>query len=99
MRKELNRRTFLLGAEAIVVAAFLNRAYAGSFLEDVAGDENFWNGIRSAYVRDPSIVNLNNGGVAPAPTMVLDAEIEAIRYNNHYSRPAYRMWQRPGAPH
>jgi isopenicillin-N epimerase len=90
MHKELNRRTFLLGAEAIVVAAFLNRAYAGVFPDDVAGDENFWNGIRSAYVRDPTIVNLNNGGVAPAPTMVLDAEIEAIRYSNQL--PSYRMW-------
>jgi len=90
MHKELNRRAFLLGAEAIVVAAFLNRAYAGVLPVDVAGDENYWNGIRSAYVRDPSIVNLNNGGVAPAPTMVLDAEIEAIRYSNQL--PSYRMW-------
>src|ERR1700683_5059323 len=90
MHKELNRRAFLLGAEAIVVAAFLNRAYAGVLPGDVADDENYWNGIRSAYVRDPSIVNLNNGGVSPAPTMVLDAEIEAIRYSNQL--PSYRMW-------
>jgi len=36
MHKELNRRAFLLGAEAIVVAAFLNRAYAGVLPVDVA---------------------------------------------------------------
>ncbi|MGA3212723.1 MAG: aminotransferase class V-fold PLP-dependent enzyme, partial [Terriglobales bacterium] len=38
----------------------------------------------------PKILNLNNGGVAPAPTVVLDAEVEAVRYSNLL--PAYRMW-------
>jgi selenocysteine lyase/cysteine desulfurase len=90
MPTEVNRRDFLLGAEAIVLAAFLNRAYAGVSPEDVAGDEDFWMKIRSAYGRDPKILNLNNGGVAPSPTAVLDAEIEAIRYSNQL--PAYRMW-------
>jgi isopenicillin-N epimerase len=90
MHTELNRREFLLGAETMAIAAVLNRAYAGVSPEDVAGDENFWNGIRGAYVRDPKIVNLNNGGVAPAPSVVLDAEIEAIRYSNQ--APSYRMW-------
>jgi isopenicillin-N epimerase len=90
MPTEVNRRDFLLGAEAIVLTAFLNRAYAGVSPEDVAGDEDFWMKIRSAYGRDPKILNLNNGGVAPSPTTVLDAEIEAIRYSNQL--PAYRMW-------
>ena len=90
MKNEMNRRNFLLGAEALVVAGFLNRAYAHVSPEDVADDEKFWKGIRSAYVRDPKILNLNNGGVAPAPTSVLEAEIEAIRYSNQL--PAYRMW-------
>jgi selenocysteine lyase/cysteine desulfurase len=90
MSAEVNRRDFLRGAEAIVLAAFLNRAYAGVSPEALAGDEDFWKQIRSAYGRDPKILNLNNGGVAPAPTAVLDAEIEAIRYSNQL--PAYRMW-------
>ena len=90
MSTEVNRRDFLLGAEAVVLAAVLNRAYAGVSPEDVAGDENFWEGIRGAFARDPKILNLNNGGVAPAPTKVLDAEIEAIRYSNQL--PSYRMW-------
>ncbi|MHB8501806.1 MAG: aminotransferase class V-fold PLP-dependent enzyme [Candidatus Acidiferrales bacterium] len=91
MSTQLNRRDFLLGAEAIVIAGCLSRAYAGVSPEEVAGDENFWNKIRSAYIPDPKILNLNNGGVAPAPTVVLDAEIEAIRYSNQL--PAYRMWR------
>src|SRR5229473_559320 len=90
MPTEVNRRDFLRGAEAVVLAAVLNRAYAGVAAEDLAADEDFWNKIRSAYLRDPKLINLNNGGVAPAPTSVLDAEIEAIRYSNQL--PAYRMW-------
>ncbi len=86
----LTRRDFLLGTEALMLATALNRAYAGVAPEDLAGDEDFWKKIRAAYVPDPTILNLNNGGVAPAPTHVLDAEIEAIRYSNLL--PSYRMW-------
>jgi isopenicillin-N epimerase len=90
MQTQLNRRHFLLGAEAIVVARLLNRAYAHVSPEDVASDESYWKGVRDAYGHDPTILNLNNGGVAPAPSSVLDAEIEAIRYSNQL--PSYRMW-------
>src|SRR5215469_10136499 len=90
MSTEVSRREFLCGAEAVVLASLLNRAYAHMAPEDLAGDEEFWKKIRSAYLRDPKLINLNNGGVAPAPTSVLDAEIEAIRYSNQL--PAYRMW-------
>ncbi len=90
MPTEVNRRDFLRGAEAVVLAAVLNRAYAHVSPEDVARDEDFWKGIRGAYGSDPKILNLNNGGVAPSPARVLDAEIEAIRYSNQL--PSYRMW-------
>ena len=90
MPAEVSRRDFLRGAEAVVVAAMLNRAYVNVSPEEVAGDENYWQQIRSAYARDPKILNFNNGGVAPSPTKVLEAEIDAIRYSNQL--PAYRMW-------
>jgi isopenicillin-N epimerase len=90
MPAEVSRRDFLFVAEAAMLAAVLNRAYANVAPGKVAGDEEYWKQIRSAYVRDPKILNLNNGGVAPAPTSVLDAQIEAIRYSNQL--PAYRMW-------
>src|SRR4029077_1415923 len=90
MTNEVNRRDFLLGAEALVLAAVLNRAYAHLSPEDVATDETYWDTIRRAYVQDPTLLNLNNGGVAPSPSIVLDAEIEAIRYSNQL--PPYRLW-------
>ena len=90
MTTQVNRREFLVGAEALVLASFLNRAYAHVSPEGVAGDENYWDTIRRAYVPDPTILNLNNGGVAPSPSPVLEAEIEAIRYSNQL--PSYRMW-------
>src|SRR5580692_8021453 len=90
MQTELNRRHFLFGAQALVVAGFLNRAYAGVPAKEVAANEGFLEPIREAYGHDPLILNLNNGGVAPAPAAVLEAEIEAIRYSNQL--PSYRMW-------
>src|SRR5882757_1158787 len=90
MNTQLNRREFLLGAEALALAAVLNRTYANLSPEEMAGDEDYWNTIRRAYIPDPTILNLNNGGVAPSPSAVLDAEIEAIRYSNQL--PSYRMW-------
>ncbi len=90
MHTQMNRRNFLLGAEAVALAALLNRTYAHLSPENVAADESYWQGIRSAYGHDPTILNLNNGGVAPSPDAVLEAEIEAIRYSNQL--PSYRMW-------
>ena len=86
-----NRREFLLAGQALAVTAALNRTYAHALPQQVTEDEAFWKEVRSAFVRDPKIINLNNGGVAPAPTVVLDAEIEAIRYSNY--SPSYRMWR------
>ena len=91
MSTKVNRRDFLIGAEAVVLATVLNRAYAGVLPEDVASDEAFWSKIRSAYLQDPKLLNFNNGGVAPSPTVVLDAEIEAIRFSNQL--PSYHMWR------
>ena len=86
----VTRRSFLYGAEALAIVAALDRAYAHVPPEAVAADEGFWAEIRRAYVRDPELLNLNNGGVAPAPTSVMDAQIADIRYSN--LAPAQRMW-------
>jgi selenocysteine lyase/cysteine desulfurase len=84
------RREFLRGIEALAVMTALDKAYAQARPEQVASDEDFWKEVRLAYPPDPKYLNLNNGGVAPAPSMVLDAELEGIRYSNML--PAYRMW-------
>ena len=80
MSGEMNRRDFLLGAEAVVVAAMLNRGYAGASAKELATEEAFWSEIGSAYGRDPKLINLNNGGVAPSPS--------GLQYGHPRSRPA-----------
>ncbi len=53
--------------------------------------EDFWKGVRLAYSVSPSIINLNNGGVAPAPRVVQ----EALEYYNRLCNegPSYYMWR------
>ncbi|MEP7196472.1 MAG: aminotransferase class V-fold PLP-dependent enzyme [Saprospiraceae bacterium] len=54
-------------------------------------DEDFWSGIRAAYSVSPTMINLNNGGVAPAPRVVQ----EALDYYNRLCNegPSYYMWR------
>src|SRR4051812_35756905 len=87
----LTRRDFFRGAQAIAITAALNKAYAGVLPEQTADDETFWRQIREAYSADPAIINLNNGGVAPSPTSVIEKQITEIRYGNY--SPSYRMWR------
>ncbi len=87
----VTRRNFLLGANALAVTAALNKAYAGVLPDASADDEAFWRQIREAYQADPAIINLNNGGVAPSPTVVLEEQINEVRYGNY--SPSYRMWR------
>ena len=59
--------------------------------EEVAGDEEFWFQIQQAFTVDRSLVNLNNGGVSPAPAMVQEAMKRHLDYSNE--APVYTMWQ------
>jgi len=90
MSTPFTRRNFLLGSQAMLVAASLNRTYARVPSAAAAADENYWAQIRAAYTSDSKLLNFNNGGCAPAPTSVLNAQIDAIRYSNLL--PTYRMW-------
>lgn len=54
-------------------------------------EEDFWRQIRLAYAASPNIVNLNNGGVCPAPRAAMDA---LDYYNRMCSEaPSYYMWR------
>ena len=86
----VSRRDFLIGVNAVAIAAAANRAYAALPAQQVATEEVFWEQIRRAYMPDPKYLNFNNGGCAPAPTSVLEAQIDAIRYSNLL--PVERMW-------
>lgn len=57
----------------------------------IARDEDAWAEVQRAYTVDRSIVNLNNGGVCPAPRVVQEA---LRRYEEHaHEAPAYVLWR------
>ncbi|WP_263417163.1 aminotransferase class V-fold PLP-dependent enzyme [Terriglobus albidus] len=57
----------------------------------VAQNEDFWSVIQRGYSVSPLILNLNNGGVSPAPIVVQEA---VARYNQMTNEgPSYFMWQ------
>jgi selenocysteine lyase/cysteine desulfurase len=59
--------------------------------ETAAADEDFWSVIQQAYTVDPNLINLNNGGVSPAPRVVQEA---VERYNKMANEgPSYYMWR------
>jgi len=59
--------------------------------QEVAQDESFWFHVQQAFNIDRSIVNLNNGGVHPAPRIVMDAVHRYLDFSN--GAPPYNMWQ------
>lgn len=97
-----SRRDFLrsLTAASATVPALRNDAFrhlervlpraAGRTAADVAQDEDFWVTIQQAFDVDRSLVNLNNGGVAPSPRVVQDALRRYIEFSNN--APAITMW-------
>ena len=65
--------------------------YKNITLDDLVEDEDFWYQIKNAYTVSANIVNLNNGGVSPAPKVVQDA---VDRYNKLSNEaPSYYMWR------
>ena len=57
----------------------------------IARDEDFWADVAQAFTVDRSLVNLNNGGVSPAPAYVQEAMKRHLDYSNE--APAYTMWR------
>ncbi len=101
----INRRTFLgtIGRTAGYTAAIL-ALEPGKLLEaaealhnwpgtagEIAADEAFWFKVQQAYTVDRSLVNLNNGGVSPAPAVVQSAMKRHLDYSN--TAPVYSMWR------
>ena len=58
---------------------------------DIASDESFWRAVQQAFTVDRSLVNLNNGGVSPAPAAVQEAMKRYLDYSN--LAPVYTMWE------
>jgi selenocysteine lyase/cysteine desulfurase len=78
-----------LKAESIDIADELAR-HPGS-ASDVVDDESFWMTVQQAFTVDRTLVNLNNGGVSPAPALVQAAMKRHQDYSN--LAPTYTMWQ------
>jgi isopenicillin-N epimerase len=58
---------------------------------EIAQDEDFWFYVQQAFNCDRSIINLNNGGVHPAPKIVMDAVHRYLDFANGV--PVYNSWQ------
>lgn len=101
-----NRRSFLQKAGAFTAATFLSsftgnawandlekalQQSAGISPEALATDEEFWYYIQQSFTVSPGIINLNNGGVSPAPKTVQEAMKRYYDYCNE--APSYYMWR------
>jgi selenocysteine lyase/cysteine desulfurase len=101
------RRNFLRKLAATSVGAFsvnsiFNELHAGQWEESRkwldpdhpdsdATNEAYWTMFQQAYTVNPNIINLNNGGVSPAPRVVQEA---LKRYNDLANEgPSYYMWR------
>lgn len=58
---------------------------------DLASDEDFWYYVQQSYTIAPNFINLNNGGVSPAPKTVADAMKRNYDFSNE--GPSYFMWR------
>ncbi|HSR51496.1 MAG TPA: aminotransferase class V-fold PLP-dependent enzyme [Acidobacteriota bacterium] len=87
--------TATLSAEPKMLARSLSRlaelAGEGRSPQAVATDESYWREVQEAFTVDRSLVNLNNGGVSPAPAAVQDAMKRYLDYSN--TAPVYAMWR------
>ncbi len=59
--------------------------------DQLAEDEAYWTEIQRAFDTDRTIINLNNGGVSPTPSHVLEAMIRDLKFTNE--SPAEHMWR------
>lgn len=63
----------------------------GVAANDLATDDEFWYYVQQAYTVSANFINLNNGGVAPAPKVVADAMKRYYDISNE--APSYFMWR------
>lgn len=101
-----NRRSFIRKAGAFSATAFLAslsqpawsrnldaaiREAQGVSSDDLATEEDFWYYIQQSFTVSPALINLNNGGVSPAPRTVQDAMKRYYDLSNE--APSFYMWR------
>ena len=61
------------------------------FFDPTSSDEDFWAQVQQSYTVNPNLINLNNGGVSPAPKIAQEA---LMRFNAMANEgPSYYMWR------
>jgi len=101
-----NRRRFLQAMGAFSAATFFSsltqpawsrnlhkalRNAEGISPSDLATEEDFWYYIQQSFTVSPGLINLNNGGVSPAPKTVQEAMKRFYDFSNE--APSYFMWR------
>lgn len=101
-----NRRRFLQAAGLTSTSALLTSIFQPAWsrqlhtaIENVNGitpdalatEEDFWYYVQQSFTVSPSIINLNNGGLSPAPKTVQDAMKRYYDLSNE--APSYYMWR------
>jgi len=101
-----NRRRFFQKAGTLSATAFFAslaepawsrnlekvlREFEGISPDDIATEEDFWYYIQQSFTGSPGLINLNNGGVSPAPIPVQEAVKRYYDYSNE--APSYYMWR------
>ena len=84
----VDRRTFVRSL-AVTAPAFSPKAirYLTQATRSGPGagtpdDEDYWQVIQRSFDCDRTMINLNNGGVSPSPTVVLDQMMRDLRFSN-----------------
>ncbi len=57
----------------------------------LADDELYWAQIQRAFDADRTMINLNNGGISPTPSHVLEQMIRDLKFTNEL--PVEHMWR------
>jgi len=101
-----NRRSFLNKAGVFSATAFFSsitqpawsrnlhsalKNAEGMPASDLASEEEFWYYIQQSFTVASGLINLNNGGVSPAPKTVQDAMKRYYDLSNE--APSYYMWR------
>lgn len=102
----MRRRDFFFAAagtlSSLELLAGIDRGFARNFEKQLsrlegmsisasAEDEDFWGWVRSSYNLSTNLINLNNGGVSPQPSVVQEAHIRNYKFANE--APSYYMWR------
>lgn len=87
----MNKRTFLKNTAALgltglfptVSLANWLSSFEGKSSTELAGDESFWDGIRSGYRLKPDYINLENGYYCFLPEATLEKFVQHVRDVNY----------------